>query len=428
VQPHHVALAIVLVAAVLWITEVVPLYVTALLVALLNIVWLTPSMRASGLDVDPEAFLAPFFSNIILLFLGGFVLSAALQRYGLDTRMARAVLLRTGSSPPRVLLGLMLVTAFLSMWMSNTATTAMMLGLAFALLRRVPLDDPYRKAVLLGIAFSANLGGLGTPIGTPPNAIVLRYASQVGIHIGFARWVALTLPILALSLALLWLLLLRRHPATVRAVHLEDDDGAASEPWSPRARLVAAVTVATAAGWLTSDWHPLATGTVALLPVLVLFGLRVLDVKDLRALPWDVLLLVGGGLSLGMAVGESGLGDWIVASLPVATAAPWVVLVGATLLAAVMTSIMSNTATANLLVPIVVALDGVATSPVLLAVAYACSMSMALPVSTPPNAMVFASGTLRAREMVGTGLLMSVIGLALTLSLGIVWWRWLGVM
>jgi solute carrier family 13 (sodium-dependent dicarboxylate transporter), member 2/3/5 len=426
VEPQHIALVIVLAAALLWVTEAVPLYVTALLVALLNVVWLTPALQARDVALGAEAFLAPFFSNIILLFLGGFVLSAALSRYGVDTRMARWVLGRTGTSPSRVLLGLMLVTAFLSMWMSNTATTAMMLGLAAALLREVPAGDPYRKSVLLGIAFSANIGGLGTPIGTPPNAIALRYAAQAGVHIGFAQWVAITLPVLVLSLGLLWWVLVRMHRTPVTEVRLEDD--APRTPLSRKGLAVAGITVATALGWLTSDLHPLATGSVALVPVLLLFGLRMLSVEDFRALPWDVLVLVGGGLSLGMAVEVSGLGDVLVKALPVEAAGPWGLMVGATLLAALMTAFMSNTATANLLIPLVLALDGMSNVPVLLLVAHACSLSMALPVSTPPNAMVFASGTLRAPEMVRTGLLISLMSLAVTFAVAVTWWRLLGVL
>lgn len=417
-----VAFSIMLGAAVLWISELVPLFITSFAILLANIVWLAPLLENE--KEAQGAFLSPFFSNIILLFLGGFVLSAALHKYLLDERLARWVLRRTGTKPSRVLLGTMIVTAVLSMWMSNTATTAMMLALALALLSKVPQSDPFRRALLLGIPFAANLGGLGTPIGTPPNAIALRYLADIGKAPTFAGWMLLAAPVLIVGLGILWQLLLRLFPAQVTEVSMGK---APKFRWSWRSRFVTAVTGVTILGWLTSDLHGLPSGTVALVPVVAFFGFRILDIPDFRSLSWDVLYIVGGGLSLGVAVSDSELSTWFVGLVPTSTLPPYALLVVVAVLAGIMTTIMSNTATANLLVPVVLGLGAAIAPPLLIVVAHACSVAMALPVSTPPNAMVFSSGELEVRDMLRPGLVISLLGLTLTCTLGYWWWGVLGI-
>ena len=422
--PASAALIVMLAAAVLWITEAVPLFVTSFVILLLNITWLSSTLEGSGTAVDRNAFLSPFFSNIILLFLGGFVLSAGLHKFLIDERLARWVLERTGRAPSRVLFGIMAVTTFLSMWMSNTATTAMMLTLALPLLRNVPEDDPCRKAVLLGIPFSANLGGLGTPIGTPPNAIAMRYMADAGIAPSFGKWMLMATPVLAIGFLVLWVLLLRVFPPKVDAVELDEQP---TFRWSARSRFVVVVAIVTALGWLTGDLHGVPSGTVALLPVVAFFGLRILDIGDFRGLSWDVLFIVGGGLSLGVAVQDSGLSKAIVALIPGESAGLLVLVLIVAVITAIMTSVMSNTATANLVVPVVIGLSGALVAPLLLIVAHACSVTMALPVSTPPNAMAFSSGQISVRDMLRAGLAISLVGLALTCTVGLWWWRVLGV-
>ena len=424
-DPAAIALAVLVIAAILWISEAVPLFVTSFAIAFMNVAWLVPALDAVGEPVGDAPFLSPFFSNIILLFLGGFVLSSGLRKYLIDERLARWVLRRTGGTPARVLLGLMVVSAFLSMWMSNTATTAMMLALALALLSKIDDDDPFQKAVLLGIPFAANIGGLATPIGSPPNAIAIRYMETSGVGApGFGQWLLMALPVVVVVLALAWLLLKARFPARVREVDLGEETRFA---WTRRSRFVVGVTIVTALGWLTSDIHPLSTGTVGLIPVILFFGLGVLDVSDFRNLSWDVLFIVGGGLSLGVGVELSGLGEVLVSLVPTDTVGTVGLLVILTLVAATMTSVMSNTATANLLIPVVIGLSGVPVAPLLLAVAYACSLSMALPVSTPPNAMAFSAGLLDTRDMLVPGLIISIIGLIATLTIGLFTWNLAGI-
>lgn len=423
--PGYVALGILLAAATLWITEAVPLFVTSLFVLFLSIVWLAPVMRDSGMEIEDSVFLSQFFSDIIVLFLGGFVLSAALHKLHLDEWLALQIIQRTGSSIPKLMLGVMAITAFLSMWLSNTATAAMMLALVIPIAGRLPESDRYRKALLLSIPFAANVGGLGTPIGSPPNAIAMQYLKQVDLDPGFGMWMLIGVPGVIVMLALSWFTLLLMYkgqasglPATEQ--HVEID-------LSTEVYVVLITTAVTVAGWMTTALHGYSTGTVALIPVLVFFSTKILTVKELRSLSWDVLLLMGGGLCLGTAIAKSGLADWLVALLPVeGVSVYWLMVVFGTV-ACIMSSVMSNTATANLIMPIILGLQVEPMSPMLIGTAFACSLAMPLPVSTPPNAMAFSSGQIGVTDMVKPGLLLTVIGVVLAFTTGYWWWELVGI-
>jgi solute carrier family 13 (sodium-dependent dicarboxylate transporter), member 2/3/5 len=424
-RPAELTLGLVVIAAVLWVTEAVPLFVTSLLVLALELAWLAPALREAGSGPGAVIFLNAFFSDVTLLFLGGFVLSAGLERTGLDRRLARAILRRAGSAPSRVLLATMLTTSLLSMWMSNTAACALMLGLASSMLARVPPGDGFRKALPLGIAFAANLGGIATPIGSPPNAILLRYLQADGSAPSFGAWIALALPLLVVLLALALALIGRRFPTEVEEIALAEEH---APPIGGPQLLVIAVTLLTITGWLVGGHFSLTAGTVALLPVVVFFGTSLLRTPELRALPWDVLLLIGGGLALGAAIEQTGLAAWASAQLPIGGLSELELLaVGATF-ALVLSALMSNTAAANLLAPMMLGLTAVDRAPLFVVVALACSLAMPLPVSTPPNAMAFGfdlgpngRGALAARDMVVPGILIGVLGLGALIVLAATW-------
>jgi len=422
--PAQIALAILLVAATLWISEAVPLFVTSFVVLGLSLVWLVPGMRREGLTISESDLLAPFFSDVILLFLGGFVLSAALHKYRLDEQMARWMLARTGRRIPVMIIGIMVVTAALSMWLSNTATAAMMLAICLPIAQRLPVDDGYRKAILLAVPFAANVGGLGTPIGSPPNAIAMQYMQQSGFAPGFGMWMLVGVPGVVVMLAVAWVVLMLVYRG--RQSTIEMDGESVRIQWSLSIVFVVGVSLVTVLGWITSGMHGLTAGTVALLPVIAFFGTKILTVKDLRTLSWDVLLMMGGGLCLGKAIAVSGLADWIVAGLPVENSDCFVLLVILGSAACLMSSIMSNTATANLLMPIILGLNVENLSPVLVGVAFACTLAMPLPVSTPPNAITFSSGELTVKDMLLPGSIITVIGLVLALTTGHWWWDLIG--
>lgn len=423
-QPGYIALAILLIAAILWITEAVPLFVTSLAVLFLSIVWLLPSMKAGGMQADRDLFLSPFFSDVIVLFLGGFALSAALHKRQIDEWLASRILKRTGSTLPKLLIGIMAVTALLSMWLSNTATAAMMLAMVLPIASRLDPNDPRGKAILLSVPFAANVGGLGTPIGSPPNAIAMQYMASAGIAPSFMQWMIIGVPGVLAMLGITWLILLFFYGG--RGEALPEIRHAVTIDFDRSFWIIVSCVAVTAIGWMTAGMHGLSSGTVGLIPVLVFFGTGVLDSRDLRKMSWDVLLMMGGGLCLGTVIASSGLADWLVHRLPVSGVSTYwlTVLFGA--VACFMSSLMSNTATANLLLPIIVGLGVATASPMMIGTAFGCSLAMPLPISTPPNAMAFSAEKINLMDMAKPGLLITLIGVALALTTGYWWWKTIG--
>lgn len=422
--PAQVALVILLIAATLWVSEAVPLFVTSFVVLALGLVWLVPRMRRDGMAISENALLAPFFSDVILLFLGGFVLSAALHKYRLDEQMARWMLARTGRRVPVMLIGIMVVTALLSMWLSNTATAAIMLALCLPIAQQLPFDDAYRKAILLAVPFAANIGGLGTPIGSPPNAIAMQYMRQGGFAPSFGMWMLIGIPGVIVMIVVAWTVLMLVFRGRQTIIQMTNEG--VEIQWSSSVLFVVGVSLVTVLGWTTSGMHGLSVGTVALLPVVAFFCTKILTVRDLKTLSWDVLLMMGGGLCLGKVIAVSGLAVWMVERLPVENTDCFTLLVILGSAACLMSSVMSNTATANLLMPIILGLSVENLSPVLVGVAFACTLAMPLPVSTPPNAITFSSGELTVNDMLLPGAIVTVTGLALALTTGHWWWDLVG--
>jgi sodium-dependent dicarboxylate transporter 2/3/5 len=424
-EAGQVALVILVTAAVLWITEAVPLFVTSLIILFLSLIWLGPMLEGNGAEgISKATWTAPFFSDVVLLFLGGFVLAAGLHKYQLDEQMARTMVRKSRGELPRLIAAIIAVTAFLSMWLSNTATAAMMLTLVLPIVQKLPAGSAPRRALILAVPFAANAGGLGTPIGSPPNAIAMEYLRSIGQAPTFAGWMLAAVPIELIMLVFLWYLLVYGYRANGR---VDGVDCEALKLNRSAGRItVLIVAVVTVAGWLTSGWHGLSSGTIALIPVILIFGIGLLKVRDLQSLSWDVLLLMGGGLCLGTVLGKSGLPEWLIAQLHADQWQAFGLMAVLAIAACAISSLMSNTATANLMMPMILGLTIEAKSPILLGVAFACSLAMALPISTPPNAMAFSSGELRVADVLKPGLLISAIGLAFVLTIGYWWWGLVG--
>lgn len=405
---ESVALTILLLTALFWITETLPLYITSLGVLAMSILWLMPVLETVGQPAEKSEFLQAFFGDITLLFMGGFVLSALLNKYGLAKRIAHWMIRRTGNAPHRVLLGLIAISALLSMWMSNTATAAMMFAIVGPLILQIPATSKFAKAIALAIPFACNIGGLGTPIGTPPNAIAMEYLNRAGIDISFSRWIGMSLPLLLLLLAALWQLLLRLYPPGAITIQMEEEEEA-PENFTVRQKIVMAIFAFTILGWLSGGFTGLSTGTIGLLCIIASFGIGLLSTSDFRNISWDILFMLGGGLCLGVVLKVSGLTDTIADAIPMDQGFMFVFGI-LLVMAAGMTTVMSNTATANLLIPVAVSLPG---NELLFSVAIAimCSTSMALPVSTPPNAIAFGSGLLQAKDMLLAGLILTLLAL-----------------
>ncbi len=424
-------IAIFLMAALFWILEPIPIYATSLLIIFLELVLLSSKgLKWMIHDDAPETFgtlinyksiLYTFASPIIILFLGGFFLAMAATKYRLDQNLAKVLLKPFGEKPKWVMLGLMIITAVFSMFMSNTATTAMMLSILVPVMAVFLPGDQGKIAFTLAIPFAANIGGIGTPIGTPPNAVALKYLT--GAHsISFGSWMALTSPFVILLLLLSWALLLALYPIQTKKIDLSIQGS-----WlkNRKAYIVYATFTLTILLWLTDFLHGMNAYIVAMVPVAIFSAFDIINKNDLKNISWDVLWLVSGGIALGLALEQSGLAQRIVTIIPFSSFSPIPIVVSVTVGAMLMANFMSNTATANLLLPLVAAL-GVSLSHlepfggnqmIILAVTISCSMGMALPISTPPNALAFATGTIVQKNMAKPGVIIALIGLLLNYGL-----------
>lgn len=412
--------------AIWWVTEAIPIPATALLpLALFPPLGVAPIAEAA----------APFANPIIYLFLGGFLIARAMEETGLPRRVALGSIRLLGARPGSIVAGVMASCAFLSMWVSNTATALMMLPIGLSLIDLMPAgeDDLARRrfgtALMLGIAYACSIGGMGTLIGTPPNAFLAGFMLEsYGVAIGFAEWMLLGVPVVIVGLPLAYLLLTRiAFPLERREIRggrdlVEREARALGRMRTPEVR-VAIVFTLTALAWMTrpllvgrfAALHGLSDAGIAIAAALVLFvlpsgggrGRRLLDWKMARDTPWGVLLLFGGGLSLAGSVESTGLSAWLGDSVGALAGWPPVLLVVALVTAIILlTELTSNTATAATFLPVLggVAL-GLGRDPLVLAVpaALAASGAFMLPVATPPNAIVYGSGAVRIQEMVRAG-------------------------
>lgn len=422
-KPQEITAYILIIAAFLWISEWVPLFLVSFLILALEIVWLNPYLNLGDESFLIGNFYTAFFSNIILLFLGGFILSAMMQKYGLDLKFAQAILNRTRGDSKLTLLGIILTCAFLSMWISNTATTAMMITIVFPLLKTIPKEHLFRTGLVLSIPFACNIGGIGTPIGTPPNAIALSYLHQKGFHLTFVEWMCITVPFMLIFLFILWRMLLLLFPAGTLTLSVENRE---DEKLTRTHYLAIAIFIMTAFGWFFSNQLGLATGTIALFPILASFWVGLLDVSDFRKLPWDILYIISGGIALGVALKASGLDNVFISLIPIETSYITIIILGAVITGAIAT-VMSNTAAAGLLIPLVISFDVQETKllTLVLVITIMCSLAMALPVTTPPNAIAFSSRVIRTKDMIIVGGSITIIGLLCIIGLGPLYWNWL---
>ncbi|CCN49314.1 putative SODIUM/DICARBOXYLATE COTRANSPORTER [Vibrio nigripulchritudo MADA3029] len=423
--------AIFLLAALCWVLEPIPIYATSVVIIVLELLLLSDKgLIFFRLDAGQPHFgellkysdiMATFASPIIMLFLGGFFLAMAATKYRLDVNLARVLLKPFGSNPKNVMLGLMLITGVFSMFMSNTATTAMMLSILAPVIAVFGLNDPGRIAFALSIPVAANIGGIGTPIGTPPNAIALKYLSGENM-ISFGEWMTFGVPFVIVMMALAWVLIGRLYPADEQHINLKIKGKFLKTPKAITVYIVFALTILL---WLMGSAHGMNSYTVALIPVAVFSLTGIINKEDLKKISWDVLWLVSGGIALGLALDKTGLASLVVHSIPFDSFSPYIVLLGAAFLCLLMANFMSHTATANLLMPIMAALGtSMATlAPLggevtlILVVTFAASLGMSLPISTPPNALAHATGNVATNQMAKVGVILGLVGVVLSFVL-----------
>lgn len=437
-------IAIFVLAALFWILEPFPIWTTSMLVIVLMLLTVSDKalMFSAGGDTlfsfqtDPatgekfanlvnyKGIMATFADPIIMLFLGGFFLAAAATKYKLDMNLARFLLKPFGTNPKFVLLGLMAITALFSMFMSNTATAAMMLAILAPVLSLFDEDDKGRAAFALAIPIAANVGGMGTPIGTPPNAIALKALGDMNATVSFGKWMAFGIPYVIILILAAWALLLWMFPISKKKMELNVGGEFLK---TPKAIIVYVTFAVTVLLWvLGKDIVGIDSNMVAMIPMAIFALTQVITKKDLNGMSWDVLWLVAGGFALGLGLQKTGLAAHLIGAIPFDTWPAFGLMVGAGVICLFMANFMSHTATASLLVPIIAvvgvnvgasmdALGGVVA--LLVSVAFASSLGMALPISTPPNALAHATGLVDTKGMAKTGVIIGLLGMLLTYAM-----------
>ena len=424
-------LAIFLFATLMWLFEAVPAWTTSVMVVVLLLFATSDSSLVFFRNAEPEALgafssykslLHCFADPIIMLFIGGFVLAIAASKSGLDLFLARVMLKPFGKKPHWVLLGFIIVTGVFSMFLSNTATAAMMLTFLGPVLKSLPADGKGKTALALAIPIAANVGGMGTPIGTPPNAIALKYLNDpagLNMNIGFGEWMSFMLPFTIVLLLIAWVLLLKMFPFKAKSIEL-NISGELKKDW--RSIVVYVTFAATVLLWVLDKKTGVNSNVVAMLPIGVFAITGVLTKRDLEEINWSVLWMVAGGFALGVGLQETGLARTLINAIPFGSWPAVVMVVGSGLICYAMANFISHTATAALLVPILAAvgisvsgslepLGGVST--LLIGVAIGSSLGMVLPISTPPNAIAHSTGMIEQKDMARTGIIMGIFGLVL---------------
>lgn len=422
-------------ATLMWILEAIPAWNTSVIIIVLLLFCASDSSLWCMKDAYDEATLgtllsykkimACFADPIIMLFIGGFILAIAATKSGLDVRLAKVMLKPFGTKSENILLGFILVTGLFSMFLSNTATAAMMLTFLAPVLKSLPTNGKGKIGLALAIPIGANIGGIGTPIGTPPNAIALKFLNDpegLNMNIGFGQWMMFMFPLAIVLLIIAWRILLILFPFTQKHIELKIEATKEKVLKSWQEKLVYVVFIATILLWMTDKVSGVNSNVVAMLPVAAFCAGGIITRSDLEEINWSVLWMVAGGFALGVALQDTGLATHIIDTVPFNTWSPVLMIIGSGLLCYLMANFISHTATANLLVPILAmagmsaaenlaAFGGVST--LLIGVALGSSLAMVLPISTPPNALAHATGLIEQKHMMRVGIIMGAVGLSL---------------
>ena len=429
VQQRVIALFVF--AALMWMFEIVPNWTTSVLVIVLSL--LTVSDKGLGFLCKPEygtlvnykSLMSAFADPVIMLFLGGFVLAIMASKYGLDVTLARVLLKPFGKKPKMVLLGFLIVIAVFSMFMSNTATAAMMLALLAPVLASLPKDDMGRVGLALSIPVSANLGGIGTTIGTPPNATAVRFLAETGHEVAFDTWAIHMIPFVIIMILIAWVLLQVFFPFKSEEIVLRIPENTRKKDW--KTTVVWITFAGTILLWATEQLTGINSNIVALIPLAVLTCTGIFTKEDIKEINWTVLWLVAGGFALGTALQGTGLAEVLIKAIPFGSMSVIVVLVIAGVVCYFLSNFISNSATASLLIPIlIVVAEGMAdpaaanhasfmalggSQAMIVFIATCASVAMLFPISTPPNAIASSTGLVETKDMIKVGSIIGAIGL-----------------
>lgn len=399
----------------LWITEAVPPFAVGIMI----VGFLVFTMGQEN-AMDAKKYVQTWSDGVIWLFLGGFFLAEAMKKVNLDKELLRFATPKFGNQQKNILLGIMLTTAVSSMLMSNTATTAMMIATSTPLFMSLGKENPLTKALLIGIPTAASIGGMGTIIGSAPNAIAVGALEGVGIRLSFLDWMIVGTPTALLILIIFWKILVKKYDLNHKSLELdflekepEKDPEFVVEDKIKR-NIVLIVLSITLLLWLTSQWINIPVAAISGVPIVVLTLLGIIDADDVRTLPWDTLMLVAGGLALGLAIQEQGLASYFVSKISNYEFNLYALVLVFGLGTVVFSNFMSNTAATTIFIPIALSLAAVNTafSPVILPIVIGLSASCALflPVSTPPNAIAYSTGFIDQKDFRIGGISIGILG------------------
>ena len=426
-------IAIFAFATLMWVLEIVSSWATSVGIIVLMLLFCTDSGIAPMVNEEEvgkllsyKGVMATFADPVIMLFIGGFVLAIAATKTGLDAQLAKVLLRPFGKRSEMVLLGFLLITGLFSLFVSNTATAAMMLTFLTPVFRQLPPEGKGRIALAMSIPVAANLGGMGTPIGTPPNTIALKYLNDpegLNLGLGFGQWMMFMVPLVIVLLLMSWRILLKMFPFSQKTIELHIDG---EMKHNAHSYIVIVTFFVTVALWLLDRLTGINSYTVAMIPFMVFALTGVINKRDLEQINWSVIWMVAGGFALGYGLNASGLAANAVESIPFGDFSPMLILLLGGAICYVLSNFISNSATAALLMPILAMVCGAmgdklapigGTPTVLIGVAIAASSAMILPISTPPNALAYATGYVQQKDMSRMGLIMGVISMLLGFGL-----------
>lgn len=422
-------IAIFVYATLMWVMELIPAWATSVSIMVLLLLFASDSgikwicdPTSVGQLLSYKQVMASFADPVVMLFIGGFILAIATTKTGLDVYLAKVLLTPFGKKSENILLGFMLVTAIFSMFISNTATTAMMLTFLTPVFKQLPESGKGRIAMALSIPIAANLGGMGTPIGTPPNTIALKYLNDpegLNLGIGFGQWMLFMVPLVIVMILIAWMLLKKFFPFSQKTIDLKIEGDMKRGSQTTLVIVTLAVTILL---WMMDTVTGINTYTVALIPFAVFAMTGIVTRYDLEEINWSVIWMVAGGFALGYAMNGSGLASLVVRAIPFSNFSPLLIVVLSGLLCYILSNLISHSATAALLMPILVvvctamgdslnAIGG--TSTVLIGVAIASSSAMILPISTPPNALAYATNLVQQKDMAKMGIIIGILSIVL---------------
>lgn len=395
----------------LWLSEIMPAFAVSLII----ISFLVFALGNEHLNSAPEnidKYVHTFSSSVIWLMLGGFFLASAMTKTKLDEAIFRFTINMSGDNPKQLLLGLMFTTMVASTMMSNAAITAMMIAAVTPLLKSLEKGASYSKALLLGIPTAATTGGLATIIGTPTNAIAVGILENVGVHVSFMDWMIFGLPLTLILTAISWYVLVKlfvKNDTNISLSFLKEITDVGTKEFQRQRKVVIVVVILTVALWLTSSLHGVSVAGVCAVPLVLLTLTRVIDGKDVRNLPWDTLLLIAGGLSLGLAMGETGLLNYYAQMLISMKVNSILLICIFGYFTMMVSNVMSGTAASSVMIPMGIVILINFQIEVALVMALSASAALFLPVSSPANATAFSTGFLDQKDFKFMGLLIGIL-------------------